>query len=164
MECSIETDCFTTMTAETVHKLRLLIGLNIDSAAGLREAGEYARSAAVAQTLRICGDTREEFAHELRLVMRALGEHAAADSPITGYRAWVNRRELAERGGDRALLVETLRGERVLRAEYDALIRATIGDIVGDVLQRQYLSLKRMQERIRALRDASNASLHEHLV
>lgn len=153
-QCCGDIDYFTSLRADTIKRLRLLIGLNIDSAHALRESGDRARSAVIAQTLRICGDTRAEFAQELRLVLRALGEHAAADSPITGYRSWIDRRALAERGGDRALLVEALRSERVLRAEYDGLIRETIGDMVGDVLQRHYLSLKRVQQRILALRDA----------
>lgn len=147
--------CVTQVSPKAVQKARSLIALNTDSAQGLREAAEKAVNPAVARTLSICADTRREFASELQLVLRAMGEDPAR-MPGGAMPAWWRSLDtLAQRGGDRAVLNEALRGEACLRARYDEAVKETPGDLLAEVLERQYISTRRVEDRIRALRDAT---------
>lgn len=136
--------------------VRSLVSIDTDSAHGLGRAADCVRSQPLARTLRACAVTREEFAAELKLVLRGLGDPDGLGAPLRAHRWWLDLDGVAQRGGDRALLNEVLRAEAPVREAYDAAIRAgTCGiDEVNELLQSQAESVRRIGHQLRILRDA----------
>ncbi|MCC6678554.1 MAG: DUF2383 domain-containing protein [Phycisphaerales bacterium] len=144
--------CITTTPAVLRH-LRSLIAGNLDSAQGLARAADCSRSPALARTLRACAVTREEFAVELRSVLKALGDADAVSVPTRAPRWWAELDDLAQRGGDRAVLNGVLRAESWIRNAYNAAVREGGADELVDVIQRQAESTRRVESHLRLLRE-----------
>ncbi len=142
-----------TATPAVLRQVRSLIAGNLDNAQGLARAADCSRSPALARTLRACAVTREEFAAELRSVLKALGDADAVPAPARARRWWADLDDLAERGGDRAVLSEVLRAEAWIRNAYNAAVREGGADELVDVIQRQAESTRRVERHLHVLRE-----------
>lgn len=143
----------TTTTPGLLRHLRALIASNLDSAHGLAQAAECSRTPALARTLRACAVTREEFAVELRSLLKALGDPDAAPAHARARRWWMELDELARRGGDRAVLNEVLRAEACIRKQYDEAVKEIAAEELADVIQHQAESTRRVEMHLRVLRE-----------
>lgn len=137
----------------TLRHLRTLIAENLDSAQGLYRAADCARNVALARTLRTCGVLREEFASELRSLLKALGDLDALPAPGRTRRWWLELASIAERGGDRAMLNEVIRVEGQIREAYDTALRGAVAEELSDVLHRQAEGGRRVEQHLRLLRE-----------
>lgn len=143
----------TVTTPAVLRQLRVLVTIGLDSAQGLSRAAECAKSQALARTLRACAVTREEFAAELRDLLRAVGDSDAVPTAGRATRWWIDLQSIAERGGDRGVLNEALRAEAVVREAYhNALLESEL-DELSDVIQRQAESVRRVEQHLRLLRE-----------
>ncbi len=62
-------------------------------------------------------------------------------------------------GGDAySVLAEAERGEDTIRASYESILRDNPTGAMADVLQRQYLAVKRQHDKVRDLRDVYKKS------
>jgi uncharacterized protein (TIGR02284 family) len=126
-----------------------------DGRKGFAEAAEHVERPDVKSTLAGFGIERGQFAEQLRSLVRSKGGEADEDASTAGafHRAWLDLKD-ALGGGDHAILAEAERGEDHAVSEYEDALEQDLPADVRDVLERQFRSVKRAHDRVKALRDS----------
>lgn len=101
-------------------------------------------------------------AAELQAEVRKLGGDPETSTSVAGdlHRRWVDVKSIFTGKGEEAVLNEAERGEdHALKAYKEALEKISKHNLVGirDVVERQYLSVQRNHDQVKALRNQARA-------
>lgn len=141
------------LNQETIDALQGLIEMNIDAATGFQTAAAQAEDVAIKELLSELGERRQEQANELRgLLLRNAAEPAGAGTTAAAlHRAWISVRTAVSQNVDYSLLVESGRGETLLRERYKQVLLDHPGAAVNDVLHRHFTEVNSTVERLEGL-------------
>jgi len=100
---------------------------------------------------------RQQFATELRSRLKTLSEDSPEHGSASGamHRGWMNLKSSVGANDGHAILAECERGEDVAEAVYLKAMQAPLPDDYGKVISRQFQTIQRTHDRIKALRDAT---------
>lgn len=145
----------TTLSEETVRKLQDLIQANIDSVSGLREAAEVVDDPKVALLFRSIAGERSELAAELQNHVMFNQERPRTEGSWLAklHRLWVDFRGTANTGEPDVVLAEAERADDFLKYAYEAVLKATAGSPINDLLLKHYKTVKTGGDQIRELRE-----------
>lgn len=147
-----------TMSDETLDALKTLIQVNIDSRDGFRHAADQVKEESLASAFAEIADQRASQAEELQHFV-SLNEQEPRQEGSTAaavHRGWMKIREMLSSHDRHAVLTECERGEEKIQSAYEHALRSISGSPVNDLLQRQYVAVKRTHDAIRDLRDAAD--------
>ncbi len=144
------------LSEATISDLQTLIRYNIDSYDGFNESAEEIDDARIAQLFRDIANERSEFATELQNFVEYNGEEPVETGSVAAavHRAWINVRSKLVGGDAYSVLAEAERGEDTIKGAYESILRENPTGAMADVLQRQYLAVKRQHDKVRDMRDA----------
>jgi len=140
---------------QTTTQLAELIQLNVESAAGFREAAEHFEDSIIVFELRDMADQRE-------LQANAVGSFVSTpvDSPCQrgSYRAvfrryWQDARNQFFEGADHDVLESVERAEEYILSAYENLLGSVSGTLLTELLMTHIEHIKLDQEMLRELRD-----------
>jgi uncharacterized protein (TIGR02284 family) len=105
---------------------------------------------------------RREFALELERELEKLGEKPATHGTVSGaiHRSWMNLKQAVAAHSRHVILSECERGEEAALAAYQeaALADSLLPKPLADLIESQYHAVRRISERLSALREASKPS------
>jgi uncharacterized protein (TIGR02284 family) len=154
---SVETKL--TLNEESLSTVQDLIAVNLDSAAGFREAAEHCTdNDDVKKMFTELAVQRGAQAMELQTLAGMNNETPENSGSVAGaaHRFLLDIRGKLG-GGAPVMLIEAERGEDHIKAKYEDALKAIAGSAITDVLNRQYAAVKKGHDDVRDLRDASNA-------
>jgi uncharacterized protein (TIGR02284 family) len=138
--------------------LKELIQLCRDGQNGFREAAEKLTDPSARAFFQETSLERGRFVGELDNELHRLGEKDVDTSGSVGgaiHREWMNMKS-ALGGGDHAILAEAERGEDAAKEAYRKAIESkNLSQEILPVITRQYQSVERAHDRVKAFRDAS---------
>jgi len=139
-------------TQEVVQNLNNLIETAKDSAEGFKTAAENVKSPSTKQKFEDYSDQRQHFCKDLQERVKGLGGTPETTSSTLGaiHRGWVNLKS-ALTLGDRAIVIEVIRGEEVAERNYAAVAQnpAFPSDLKGEVKDQHH----KIQESLNYARD-----------
>lgn len=152
-------DTVTTLEPDIVDKLQDLIALNLDGAAGCREAAEAIDDPAIADTLCAIAEERRVQAGALQTLVGLNDEEPRTAGSALGaaHRYWLDLRATLSGGDPQVVLTEAERGESKLEEAYQEAMRLTVGSPAYDLICEYYLQAKSAHDTIRDLRTATGA-------
>ena len=88
------------------------------------------------------------------------GKDAEDDGSVMAamHRIWLDVRALFSDGDSYSILAEAERGEDEIKEAYEEVLKDTAGSAMNDVIQAQYVRVKKQHDQIRDLRDAFKAA------
>jgi len=104
---------------------------------------------------------RREFAAELERELEKLGEQPANHGTVSGaiHRSCMNLKQAVTAHSRHVILSECERGEEAALAGYQEAVRTpSLPKPVADLIESQYQAVRRISERLTALREASKPS------
>ncbi len=145
---------------ETINGLQKLIRYNIDSYDGFREAADEVEDARLKTLFQAIAQERSEMATELQNYVEWNGKDAEDDGSVMAamHRIWLDVRALFSDGDSYSILAEAERGEDEIKEAYEEVLKDTAGSAMNDVIQAQYVRVKKQHDQIRDLRDAFKAA------
>ena len=138
----------------TAERLCMLHQANLDGGRVFREAARVVSDESVAA---ICDDLsrkRQLYAEELEQYLTELesADHESIKTVV--HRAWLDLRASFSSDNPAAVLAETLRGDRRLRAAYEEAVSDLAGNPVLGLIQRHLRETKADMARVTALYEA----------
>jgi len=145
---------------ETISALNNLIQTCKDGADGFREAANGVQSTEYKETFTRYSQQRAQFATELQDEVRTLGGDPETSGSIAAslHRTWINIREVVQGNDENAVLNECERGEDSAVSAYQNAMKQNLTGDVKSIVERQYTQVKEAHDRIRSLRNMSNAA------
>jgi uncharacterized protein (TIGR02284 family) len=143
-----------------ISTLNNLIQTCKDGTDGYREAADAVNSSDLRDIFTRYSQQRAQFSTELQDEVRKLGGEPEKSGSIAAslHRGWINIREALTSSDESAVLTECERGEDVAVDAYrDAMKEALPADILS-VIERQYMQVREAHDRIKGLRNMSNAA------
>lgn len=146
----------TNLGQETLDKVQELIEVNLDSVKGFEEAAESIDQPAIANLFENLATTRSKFAGQLQVHVASNREKPEDSGTVKGaaLRTWMKFRSAINGGDPKVVLSEAERGEDVIKAKYEEVLKETSGSPLNSVLMEQYAAIKAGHDRVRDLRDA----------
>lgn len=147
----------TTLSGETLDRLRDLVRINRDSERGFLEAASRIENAALVEQFREHAEERRRNAVELRTVVEINDADIDEVGGIAGavHRWWLDLRSCITSSDEAVMLREAARGEAAIKKLYEEVLKETGGSAVNDLLQRQYRGIKSCHDQIRSLAEMS---------
>lgn len=148
---------------DTISTLNDLIQTCKDGADGFREAAQGVQTSDLRDLFTRYSQQRAQFITELQDEVRKLGGEPETSGSISAslHRGWINIREALQGNDENAVLNECERGEDVAVDSYrDAMKQALPSDILS-VIERQYMQVREAHDRVKSLRNMSNAASSE---
>lgn len=144
------------LNKDTIKGIQDLIEINIDSSKGFKEAAEKVENPEIATLFRQCGQERNQYAGQLKDIVRVNGEDPEKSGSMSGtlHRWWLDIRGTVTGGNEHTVLADAERGEDAIKHRYEEVLKDTSGSAVNDVLQKQYTGVKSRHDQIRDMRDA----------
>jgi uncharacterized protein (TIGR02284 family) len=147
---------------EIISTINSLIETLKDGQEGFKQAAQAVKDSNLRSVFNEYSMQRSRFAGELQAQAIQLGESKPEDSSsVSGamHRAWIDIKSAVTSGDDHAILAECERGEDSAIKEYkEAMEGNGLSAPVRDIVSRQYNEVKSAHDRIKQLRDATNAS------
>jgi uncharacterized protein (TIGR02284 family) len=150
----------TTDNDNLISTLNTLIQTCKDGAEGYREAAQGVNSSDLRDLFTRYSQQRAQFTTELQDEVRKLGSEPETSGSIAAslHRSWINIREALQGNDESAVLNECERGEDSAVDSYqDALKQALPSDVMS-IVERQYMQIREAHDRIKSLRNVSNAA------
>ncbi len=147
-------------TDDTISTLNNLVQTCKDGANGFRVAAEGVQTSDLRDAFTRYAQQRSQFATELQDEVRKLGGDPETSGSVAAslHRGWINIREALSGNDEKAVLNEAERGEDVAVSSYqDAMKQALPADVLS-IIQRQYMQVKEAHDRVKSLRNMSNAA------
>jgi uncharacterized protein (TIGR02284 family) len=145
---------------DVISTLNNLIQTAKDGADGFREAANGVQTSDLRDLFTRYSQQRAQFVTELQDEVRKLGGEPETGGSIAAslHRGWINIREALQGNDENAVLNESERGEDVAVDAYQDALKQTLPSDVQSVIERQYMQVKEAHDRIRSLRNMSNAA------
>ena len=150
------------MSTNTTATLNDLIETLKDGQEGFRSAAEGVKSPDLRAQFTEYSNQRAQFAGELQQLVRTLGDSSPENSPSvasTIHRGWINIKAAVTGRDDHSILEECERGEDVAVDAFRTALEANLPANVLSVVQRQADAVKGVHDRVKALRDATAATV-----
>ena len=144
----------------TISTLNHLIETCKDGQEGFKQAAEGVQRSDIKSLFYELGQQRAQFAGELQSLVRELGGDPETTSSAAGalHRGWINIKSLVTGQDESAILNEAERGEDSAKKAYKDALAETLPANVLNVVQKQADEVFRAHDRVRDLRDATNAT------
>lgn len=144
------------LTPNMINELQELIQINVDSRDGFRHASEATNDLTLQSAFEQLAIDRDAQADELARFVAWSGETPRREGSLsaTVHRAWMTLRESVSWNDRYAVLCEVERGEDSIKQAYQSALETCAGNVIADVLARQYTAVKAAHDRMRDLRDA----------
>lgn len=143
------------MASETVSTLNELIETLKDGQNGFHTAADNIKDVGVRSTFEKLAQERASLATELQSEVRKLGgdPEKSGSAAASMHRGWINIKS-ALGGGEKSILAEAERGEDVAVKSYEKALNEKLPPDVADVVNRQYMQVKRAHDQVKNLRDS----------
>ena len=131
-----------------------------DGQAGFKEAAEYAESPELKPFFRQESLERAQFVGDLQQQVQALGADPGKSGSTTGkvHRAWMTIKGTLLGKDDKSILSEVERGEDSAVEAYEDTLREGLPANLRMIVEKQYLHIKGIHDRVKQMRDAKSAS------
>lgn len=152
----------TARTAEEIHSstvenLNRLIAICKDGEAGFRSAADDVKDIELKEVFTRLAHQRSEFATELQLCVRSLGEEPRDSATLSGalHRGWMSLKSDVVKNDSHAVLAECERGEDEAVAAYrEVLADAPLESALRLLVSSQSAAVQTAHDEIRDLRDS----------
>jgi len=137
-----------------------LIEASRDGQSGFREAADYAESPDLKMFFRQQSLERAQFVGDLQQQVQALGGDPEKSGSTTGavHRAWMTIKGTLTGKDDKSILNEVERGEDSAVEAYENALRQMLPANLKTIVEKQYLDIKGVHDRVKQMRDARSAS------
>jgi uncharacterized protein (TIGR02284 family) len=131
-----------------------------DGSDGFREAAKGVQDDELRDLFTRYSQQRAQFATELQDEVTKLGDSPETSGSLAAslHRGWINIREAITGNSEAAVLDECERGEDIAVDAYQDALKQSLPADVQSVVQRQYMQVKEAHDRVRSLRNMSNAA------
>lgn len=145
---------------DTISILNNLIETNKDGQEGFKQAAEGITDSGLKSLFYEIGQQRAQYAGELQNLVRELGGDPETTSSTVGalHRSWINIKSLVTGQDEAGILAEAERGEDSAKKQYKDALAADLPADVRSVVQAQADKVMTDHDRIRDLRDATQAA------
>lgn len=146
--------------AKVADAIQELIDTCRDGEKGYREAIEHTKDPQLKSRFQQISSERGRFANELEPELARAGEGGEkSEGHVVGalHRAWVNVKD-ALGGGDHSVLAWLEQGDDYAKGKYEDALKVALPQSTMAIAQRQYQSILRDHDEIKALRDARKAA------
>jgi uncharacterized protein (TIGR02284 family) len=145
---------------ETISTLNNLIETCKDGQEGFKQAAEGVERSDLKSLFYDLGQQRAKFAGELQALVRELGGDPETTSSTAGalHRGWINIKSYVTGKDEAGILNEAERGEDVAKKAYKDALAENLPANVMTVVQAQSNEVMTAHDRVRDLRDATNAA------
>lgn len=145
---------------KTISTLNNLIETCKDGQEGFKQAAEGVERSDLKSLFYDLGQQRAKFAGELQTLVRELGGDPEKTSSTAGalHRGWINIKSLVTGKDEAGVLNEAERGEDVAKKAYKDALAENLPANVMTVVQAQANEVMTAHDRVRDLRDATNAA------
>lgn len=145
------------VTTEVASTLNDLIQICCDGEKGFAEAAEHVDDASLKLELTDYSLQRHDFAADLQSLVTATGEEPVNHGDMAGalHRAWIDLKTKFASNDRAAILAECERGEDAAVKAYEQALDKGLPVDYSQLVQSQYIAVKRTHDRIKALRDAA---------
>ncbi len=145
---------------KTISTLNNLIETCKDGQEGFKQAAEGVERSDLKSLFYDLGQQRAKFAGELQTLVRELGGDPEKTSSTAGalHRGWINIKSLVTGKDEAGVLNEAERGEDVAKKAYKDALAENLPANVMTVVQAQSNEVMTAHDRVRDLRDATNAA------
>ncbi len=145
---------------KTISTLNNLIETCKDGQEGFKQAAEGVERSDLKSLFYDLGQQRAKFAGELQALVRELGGDPEKTSSTAGalHRGWINIKSLVTGKDEAGVLNEAERGEDVAKKAYKDALAENLPANVMTVVQAQSNEVMTAHDRVRDLRDATNAA------
>ena len=156
----LQTETCSNLKDDTLQHIQQLVQINKDSAAGFQQAADAIEDKALAADFRVWAVDRTRQADDLASYVAASGGDVPEDESwlATLHQTWLKLRAAISSGDAYTVLAEAERGEDQIKEKYEEVLKETAGSPLNDVLQKQYVQVKSVHDRVRDLRDARKSS------
>ena len=139
--------------------LNSLIEINRDGQKGFQEAADKIDAKQIKEFCFEQSRARAQFVGELQPEVRSLGGKPEKTGSVAAavHRGWIDLTS-ALGGGDHAILVATEIGEDYAVGEYKKALDETLPAPVRAIVKRQFQSVKRAHDKVKAMRDRLDTS------
>ncbi|MDQ3747627.1 MAG: PA2169 family four-helix-bundle protein [Acidobacteriota bacterium] len=145
---------------KTISTLNNLIETCKDGQEGFKQAAEGVERSDLKSLFYDLGQQRAKFAGELQTLVRELGGDPEKTSSTAGalHRGWINIKSFVTGKDEAGVLNEAERGEDVAKKAYKDALAENLPANVMTVVQAQANEVMTAHDRVRDLRDATNAA------
>ena len=145
---------------DTISTLNNLIETCKDGQEGFKQAAEGVERSDLKSLFYDLGQQRAKFAGELQTLVRELGGDPEKTSSTAGalHRGWINIKSFVTGKDEAGVLNEAERGEDVAKKAYKDALAENLPANVMTVVQAQSNEVMTAHDRVRDLRDATNAA------
>lgn len=145
---------------DTISTLNNLIETCKDGQEGFKQSAEGVERSDLKSLFYDLGQQRAKFAGELQALVRELGGDPETTSSTTGalHRGWINIKSYVTGKDEAGILNEAERGEDVAKKAYKDALAENLPANVMTVVQAQSNEVMTAHDRVRDLRDATNAA------
>ncbi len=145
---------------KTISTLNNLIETCKDGQEGFKQAAEGVERSDLKSLFYDLGQQRAKFAGELQTLVRELGGDPEKTSSTAGalHRGWINIKSYVTGKDEAGVLNEAERGEDVAKKAYKDALAENLPANVMTVVQAQANEVMTAHDRVRDLRDATNAA------
>ena len=144
----------------TISTLNNLIETCKDGQEGFKQAAEGVERSDLKSLFYDLGQQRAKFAGELQALVRELGGDPEKTSSTAGalHRGWINIKSFVTGKDEAGVLNEAERGEDIAKKAYKDALAENLPANVMTVVQAQSNEVMTAHDRVRDLRDATNAA------
>ncbi len=145
---------------KTISTLNNLIETCKDGQEGFKQAAEGVERSDLKSLFYDLGQQRAKFAGELQALVRELGGDPETTSSAAGalHRGWINIKSYVTGKDEAGVLNEAERGEDIAKKAYKDALAENLPANVMTVVQAQSNEVMTAHDRVRDLRDATNAA------
>ncbi|MBA3784286.1 MAG: PA2169 family four-helix-bundle protein [Acidobacteria bacterium] len=145
---------------DTISTLNNLIETCKDGQEGFKQAAEGVERSDLKSLFYDLGQQRAKFAGELQTLVRELGGDPEKTSSTAGalHRGWINIKSFVTGKDEAGVLNEAERGEDIAKKAYKDALAENLPANVMTVVQAQSNEVMTAHDRVRDLRDATNAA------
>ena len=143
-----------------ISTLNNLIQTNKDGENGYNEAAQGVNSTDLKDLFMRYSQQRSQFAGELQNEVTKLGGSPETSGSLTAslHRGWIDIKSAVTGRDEAAILNECERGDDVAVLAYQNALKEALPSDVNSVIERQYMQIKEAHDRIRGLRNMTNAA------
>lgn len=143
-----------------ISTLNNLIQTNKDGENGYNEAAQGVSSTDLKDLFMRYSQQRSQFAGELQNEVTKLGGSPETSGSLAAslHRGWIDIKSAVTGKDEAAILNECERGDDIAVESYQNALKEALPSDVNSVIERQYMQIKEAHDRIRGLRNMTNAA------
>lgn len=146
--------------SSAISTLNNLIQTNKDGENGYNEAAQGVNSTDLKDLFMRYSQQRSQFAGELQNEVTKLGGSPETSGSLAAslHRGWIDIKSAVTGRDEASILNECERGDDVAVESYQNALKEALPSDVNSVIERQYMQIKEAHDRIKGLRNMTNAA------